>query len=114
MDSPLEPSKFNLTTESFRIKTSYQPVLTFLLEKGKEEVLSDPYGFSLNFENSFCFPQSINSKPILSVGLTYDEGGFPQFWGCNFSMRHELKSFWIKDENQDAKKMATRIRCVAD
>jgi hypothetical protein len=112
---PRTKTKFNLTTESFTIRTGYQPVLTFLLEKGKEEVLSDPFGFSLNFENSFSFPQSINSKPILSVGLTYDDGKVPQVWGLGQKNgAHELRSFFLKDQNEDAKKMATRIRCVAD
>ena len=108
-------TKFNLTTESFRIKTSYQPVLTFLLEKGNKEELSDPFGFSLNFENNIGLPQSFKSKLEISVGLTYDDGEVPQVWGLGKRMYgHELRSFWIKDQNEDAKKMATRIRCVAD
>ena len=112
---PRTKTKFNLTTESFSIRTGYQPVLTFLLEKGKEEVLSDPYGFSLNFENSFCFPQSIKSRSENNVGLTYDDGEVPQVWGLGKKMYgHELRSFFLKDQNEDAKKMATRIRCVAD
>ena len=27
---------------------------------------------------------------------------------------HELRSFYLKDQNQDAKKMSTRIRCVGE
>ena len=107
-------TKFNLTIESFSIRNDYQPVLTFLLEKGKEEVLSDPFGFSLNFNNQTKFPYGMKGSDNI-VGLTYDDGEVPEVWGLRTKMsRHELRSFWIKDENQDAKKMATRIRCVAD
>lgn len=108
-------TKFNLTIESFSIRTDYQPVLTFLLEKGKEEVLSDPFGFSLNFGNNIGLPQSFRSKSEINVGLTYDDGEVPQVWGLGRRMHgHELRSFFLKDQNEDAKKMATRIRCVAD
>jgi hypothetical protein len=107
-------TKFNLTIETLSFKNDYQPVLTFLLEKGKEEVLSDPFGFSLNFNNQTKFPYGMKGLDNI-VGLTYDDGEVPQVWGLGRKMsRHELRSFWIKDENQDAKKMATRIRCVAD
>ena len=112
---PRTKTKFNLTIESFSITTGYQPVLTFLLEKGKEEVLSDPFGFSLNFGNNIGFPQSFRSRSEISVGLTYDDGEVPQVWGIGRKIRgHELLSFFLKDQNEDAKKMATRIRCVAD
>ena len=108
-------TKFNLTIESFSIRTGYQPVLTFLLEKGKEEVLSDPFGFSLNFGNNIGLPQSFKSRSEINVGLTYDDGEVPQVWGLGRKMYgHELRSFFLKDQNEDAKKMATRIRCVAD
>jgi len=110
-------SKFNLYSESFTFKGRYQPVFTFLLEKGKEEVLSDPFGFSLNFDNNIKLPKSFRSKETISVGLTYDDGEVPQVWGLNLKDNrygHELRSFFLKDQNEDAKKMATRIRCVGE
>jgi hypothetical protein len=112
-------SKFSLNSESLRLKsTKYQPVLTFLLEKGKEEVLSDPFGFSLNFDNNIKFPKSLRYKESILVGLTYDDGEVPQVWGLSQKMNddqnHELRSFFLMDQNPDAKKMGTRIRCVGE
>ena len=110
-------SKFNLYSESFTFKGRYQPVLTFLLEKGKEEVLSDPFGFSLNFDNNIKLPKSFRSRSEHSIGLTYDDGEVPQVWGFGKKEKgnsHELRSFFLKDQNEDAKKMATRIRCVGE
>jgi hypothetical protein len=108
-------SKFYLNSESLSYNSRYQPVLTFLLEKGKEEVFSDPFGFSLNFDNNIKFPKSFKSKETISVGLTYDDGEVPQVWGIGKKINgHELRSFYLKDQNQDAKKMSTRIRCVGE
>jgi hypothetical protein len=108
-------TKFQINSESLRSNSRYQPVLTFLLEKGKEEVLSDPFGFSLNFDNEIKFPKSYRSKETISVGLTYDDGEVPQVWGIGKKINgHELRSFYLKDQNQDAKKMSTRIRCVGE
>ena len=111
-------TKFSLEFENRELKMRYQPVLTFLLEKGKEEVLSDPFGFSLNFNNQIKLPSGKGKKGSNNiVGLSYDDGEFPEVWGLTQKTSrydHELRSFWIKDQNEDAKKMATRIRCVAD
>ena len=106
-------TKFSLQFENTELRMKYQPVLTFLLEKGKEEVLSDPFGFSLNFNNQIYVP--FRSRSEINVGLTYDDGEVPQVWGIGRKISlHELRSFFLKDQNDDAKKMATRIRCVAD
>lgn len=109
-------TKFGLEFENTVLRMRYQPVLTFLLEKGKEEVLSDPFGFSLNFENNIRY-LGFRSKYEINVGLTYDDGEFPEVWGIKRKTspnEHELRSFFLKDQNDYAKKMATRIRCVAD
>jgi hypothetical protein len=110
-------TKFQINSESLRYNSRYQPVLTFLLEKGKEEVLSDPFGFSLNFDNNILLPKSFRSKSEINVGLTYDDGEVPQVWGIGKKEKgnsHELRSFFLKDQNEDAKKMSTRIRCVGE
>jgi len=109
-------TKFSLKFENLTLNMKYQPVLTFLLEKGKEDVLSDPFGFSLNFDNEIKLPKSFRSRSEHSVGLTYDDGEVPEVWGIKRKTRyeHELRSFGFVSPNADAKKMATRIRCVAD
>ena len=108
-------TKFSLKFENSQLNMKYQPVLTFLLEKGKEDVLSDPFGFSLNFNNEIKLPKSFRSRSEHSVGLTYDDGEVPEVWGIGKKIRgHELRSFFLKYENEDPKKMATQIRCVAD
>ena len=108
-------TKFSLEFENRELKMRYQPVLTFLLEKGNKEELSDPFGFSLNFENNIGLPQSFKSKSEISVGLTYDDGEVPQVWGLGRKIiGHELRSFDFISQNADSKKMTTRIRCVAD
>ena len=107
-------TKFSLKFENLTLNMKYQPVLTFLLEKGKEDVLSDPFGFSLNFDNEIKLPKSFRSRSEHSVGLTYDDGEVPEVWGIGKKIRgHELRSFGLREySNEDAKKMATRIRCV--
>jgi hypothetical protein len=112
-------TKFRLNSESLKLNASYQPVLTFLLEKGSKEELSDPFGFSLNFDNSIYFPEAIKYKKEKSgsVGLTYDDGGEPQVWGLgdkNLKVGHELRYFYNDMHASNAKKMATRIRCVSN
>jgi hypothetical protein len=97
----------------------YQPVITFLLEKGKEEEFSNPYGFSLNFDNTIEFPGKSRMKWMKNgVGITYDDGGYPQFWGVDIGFKqgngHELRSFPSVEDVNASKKMSTRIRCVSN
>jgi len=52
------------------------------------------------------------------VGITYDDGGYPQFWGVDIGFKqgngHELRSFPSVEDVNAAKKMSTRIRCVSN
>lgn len=109
---------------------TYQPIITFLLNKDNDE-FADQYGFNLNHDNNITAPINQNSKSnkglhFEKTGITYVYGNqLPGFFGIekgksgkggsnNFHEHNLLENFYTESEIETLLRMQTRVRCVKD